>query len=194
MKTIERADGTRNLKMYAELWHAANSLQKVARLEVRGSHYTELSSLVMRAFALEAFLNHMGEGVLQLWKRKDRRSVREKLENVTSHLGLSMDPLVRPYSTVTGLIKFRNTLAHGRTTELHGSVEYDPTDVFGRQLKAEFEQFNTEENRAIVEADVAAIIESIHAAAGLGDYPWTQGFSVFSVTLVQANETSPPAH
>jgi len=175
MATKTVFQGERDVIMYAELWHAANSLLQIADEQPRGSAFVTLSSLLMRMFSLEAYLNHLGEGVLKLWTPKPHLPVREKLRLVAAALQVSVDDTVRPYSTVEGLIQFRNELAHGRTTRIEGTVDVDPNDRFSRRLFTAYEKFNTIENARFVKEDVNQIVVGLQAAAGLSAFPWIMG-------------------
>jgi hypothetical protein len=107
----------RDLHTYAELWHASECVLAAGIEHPRGSSWQFLSSIVLTAFSLEAYLNHVGPQVLSCWRSLERLSPNSKLELLCEALkvGLPGTKGERPLQTISELFRFRNTLAHGRS-------------------------------------------------------------------------------
>jgi hypothetical protein len=133
MTTTRKAIVTRDrvVHTYAELWHASECVLEVGERERIGSSFQFLSSIVLTAFTLEAFLNHVGPTVLSSWGRLERVPWRSKLDLLCELLKVQMPgENERPLQTISKLFRFRNTLAHGRTVTLAPAEKrIDPEEV-----------------------------------------------------------------
>lgn len=78
----------REVITFAYLYKTAESALEHAKEIPKGSFYQVMSSLVFSAFALEAYLNHLGEKVLPFWAEIDRIKTLAKLKVLHTHLGL----------------------------------------------------------------------------------------------------------
>jgi hypothetical protein len=107
----------RDLHTYAELWHASEDALAAGMEQPRGSSSQFLSSIVLTAFAFEAYLNHVGPQVLSCWASLERLSPHSKLHLLCETLKVSLPGTKgeRPLQTISELFTFRNTLAHGRS-------------------------------------------------------------------------------
>jgi hypothetical protein len=107
----------RDLTTYAELWHASECVLAAGIEQPRGSSWQFLSSIVLTAFAFEAYLNHVGPQVLSCWGSLERLSPNSKLYLLCETLKVRLPGATgeRPLETISELFKFRNTLAHGRS-------------------------------------------------------------------------------
>ncbi len=110
----------RDLNMYAELWHASECVLAAGIAQPRGSSWQFLSSIVLTAFAFEAYLNHVGQQLLSCWGSLERLSPTSKLHLLCETLKVSLPGTKgeRPLRTITELFKFRNTLGHGRSEKI----------------------------------------------------------------------------
>jgi hypothetical protein len=107
----------RDLTTYAELWHASECVLAAGIEQPRGSSWQFLSSIVLTAFAFEAYLDHVGPQVLSCWGSLERLSPNSKLYLLCETLKVRLPGATgeRPLETISELFKFRNTLAHGRS-------------------------------------------------------------------------------
>lgn len=114
----------RAVHTYAELWQASNFVLQVGLREPQGSARQFLSSLVLTAFAFEAYLNHIGPETLACWEEVERLPPLAKMRLLaeTLNVNLPWHPGKRPLQTVVKLIAFRNTIAHGRSSDLKYQV------------------------------------------------------------------------
>ena len=85
-----------------------------------GAAWQFLSSLVLTAFTFEAYLNHVGAGLFADWEAKDRLPVMCKFDLLCTTLNVAFTEGKgqRPLQTVHKLMRFRNTVAHGRTVDI----------------------------------------------------------------------------
>lgn len=151
--------GTRDVRTFAELSHAANILMQTAQEYQTGNLFTLLSSLLLRAFTFEAYLNH---------------------------LNFTPDKSARPYSTLSPLFRFRNLMAHGKSETINEEKEVNSQDADKYfWLLTEWETFCTFENVERAKQDITAIIIELHKQAGLGDNPFAPGEVSSCVTLNQ---------
>jgi hypothetical protein len=168
---VIKYQGDREVRTYSELHHAVNVLIDTARDHVRGTAYTAMSALVLEALMFEAYLNHLGEGRLNLWKPTDSISWWKKFKLIREKIGLEeIDVSLRPYSTVRELFKFRDQVAHGRTETI--SEEFEVEEIPLAWPQSEWENGLTLDHAVIGRDHVDAIICTIHSKAGLGDYPF----------------------
>jgi hypothetical protein len=164
--------GEREVHTFAELHHAARVLIETSQLHRRGNFYTAMSAFLLEAFTFEAYLNHLGEKHLKLWKDDERIRWKDKFKRVRRKIGLKTDGSKRPYLTLRKLFAFRNALAHGRSEIVTEEFEVDSAAPLNYWPRTEWEKYCTRENLLMVREDVSVIIGRMHKAAGLGPYPF----------------------
>lgn len=175
--------GEKESRSYFDLNHGANTLLSVSESFQKGSFYTILSSIVLRSFAFEAYLNHLGERIFELWDHEDHIKISDKYSKICDHLNLSTDFSRRPEQTITGLFKFRNDIAHAGSEVIERTKKYDPvSDKFGYIPKADWQEYCSEKNALRAKEDIEAIISGLHKSAGLGDYPFMDSVGSGSIT------------
>jgi len=110
--TQERTD-----QMYAELWHASKCVLQSGIANQKGSSWQFLSSIVLTAFAFEAYLNHVGAGLLGCLERVEPLPPIPKFDLLCEILKVTFpaDKGQRPVQTIVELQRFRNAMAHGKT-------------------------------------------------------------------------------
>src|SRR5688572_6495359 len=113
-----RVEASRTVKTYAELWHASRTLCKIATETEEGSTWTSMSSVLLTAFTLEAFFNHLGQRLFKAWEDMESLSPTQKFAVLCEHLNVSFPADARPGQTIRLLVRFRNALAHGKTEQI----------------------------------------------------------------------------
>ena len=180
--------GEREVKTFADLNHGADVLLKTAREVERGNYYTIMGSLLLSAFTFEAYLNHLGAQQLEFWDEIDSIRVMDKYGVLYKHLEIKPDFSRRPYQTLSALFKFRNAIAHGKSQILKETKEVSSSDdLHAHSPKAHWEEYCTLENAERVREDISRIVKELHAAAGLGDFPFIHGISIGSVSMKPPN-------
>jgi hypothetical protein len=111
----EKASGHAEVYTYSLLFEAAHHALNAAKPKGAPATHFCLLSLVASAFCLEAYLNELGERRLKLWSQPEKYSPRRKLDLICSKIGMTPDFEARPFSSFAWVMKFRNSVAHGRT-------------------------------------------------------------------------------
>lgn len=131
--------------------------------------YYSMTAILLSAFSLEAFLNHMGQELLPTWPtfERSRPSLQTKLSKVAGHLRLTIDFDARPFSALDPLFRFRNFLVHGRTETL--SARVPPPNLRHDRVQFPWPAWMHESNPDTARrylTDVEEIAQVIHEAAG----------------------------
>ena len=113
--------GKRTILTYDLLHSAVDMALDQAESTTEGSFYNCLFSIVMNAFCLEAYLNHIGSGRFSDWD--STLSPLDKLKRITEEVGIKIDYGKRPFQSIKLVNQFRNELAHGKTEELNFSYQ-----------------------------------------------------------------------
>jgi hypothetical protein len=160
-----------DLNTYAELWHASACVLRVGKAEPVASSWQFLSSLVLTAFAFEAYMNHVGEKVLAAnWESSEHLPPSDKLDMICAALNVTLPGTKgeRPQQTIVQLFKFRNTLAHARTETLEETKRLDAgkvDDDFGRRLSTQWQRLiHTSDFAERAREDVEAVLTRVHDA------------------------------
>ena len=132
-----------------------------------------MSSVVLAAFAYEAYLNHIGAAVFQAgWAKHERNPSYKKLKRLTKHLSVDLGkPKDRPLATVRRLVEVRNTLAHGRSETLtpdptwlpFGDPNYE-RHIHEHPLTSREKLIRTDQFAIEVRTDLADLLERLNAA------------------------------
>jgi len=125
----------------------------------------------MTAFAFEAYLNHAGAATFKCWDEVERLSPWSKFALLCEQLGVSfpMGAGGRPVQTVTKLLNFRNTMAHGRSQKLSSKDIECTTDNYQAELDerllSDWEKLvQTGTFAKLCREDVGAVIGRMHDA------------------------------
>lgn len=176
--------GEREVRTFADLNHGADVLLQFAQDEPRGSYYTIMGALLLRAFTFEAYLNHLGAQLLPFWENIDSIRVMDKYVVLCGHLNIQPKMGVRPYQTLSALFKYRNSMAHGKSVLLRETKEVSSaTEPHEHTPKADWEEYATQDNAERAKTDVSEIIKELHQAAGLGDHPFMHAVSIGTVSM-----------
>jgi hypothetical protein len=102
----------RDVRTYAELWHASKTVLKTGVREPVGLTWQFLSSIVLTAFSFEAYMNHVGPGTLKNWGHLERLSPEAKLAVICEVLGVELPGTkgTRPQQTISKLFDFEMRL------------------------------------------------------------------------------------
>ncbi|WP_462402151.1 hypothetical protein [Pseudomonas sp. Marseille-QA0332] len=185
-------NGTQTTKTFSYLFSGACRALESAEEEVEGQLYEVMNCLILQAFTVEAYLNHLIEGPedhhMNLVFKRSRPSVWEKYQAIAVALQLPTTKLVDAYPSVAELLEFRNTLAHGKTESITVSETLEGNEAPHRVTDNQFPSWmrfcDIERARDSLEV-VREFIETLHAKAGLGRYPLsTLGGGIFSFKLL----------
>ncbi len=176
-------EGDLTFHTYAYLLHASNSLFLIAKEHAPGSNHARISAVLFSAFAIEAYLNHIGNLKVENWQKLDRLNWRDKMKIIGEKVGVQVDYGKPPFQAVVLIFQFRDRLAHGRTHQEHVSYKFNYVD---RQetghldpdwLRKYWDDMSVERTLQ----NVRQIIEKIQAAAG---------FSLLDLEMVSSGSFS----
>jgi hypothetical protein len=161
----------RDVRTYSELWHASDCVLTAGQENPKGSSWQFLSSALLTAFTFEAYLNHVGPTLFTNWKHFDRLPPWAKFELLCDKLNVTFvsGSAKRPLQTVTKLLSFRNTIAHGRTEQVQAAPLKRTVENYqaalGEDVLADWEKLiRTDEFAVRARDDVKAVLTQIHAA------------------------------
>lgn len=175
--------GQREVRIFADLNHAASVMIKKGNENAQGSRYTNMAALLFSAFTFEAYLNHLGQQRIEFWSRIDSMRVMDKYACLCKNLGISPDFSKRPHQTLTALFHFRNSVAHGRTQIIKNKKAVSfKDDPWFHSPKADWEEYCTGKNAKRAKKDVEIVIVELHKLADLGDAPFVHGMTISSIS------------
>ena len=171
MKNI-RIVKERKVITYTDLWTTAEFLLKQGLEQEVGYYCMFLSSLMFRAFSLEAFLNHIGEHLFLTWGELEKSlSPNAKLSLIGEKLNLKIEYGKAPWQIVPELIGFRNKVAHGKNSLLKteqivpANEKYEK--IMYKFLMADWQEHATKSNSLKAKKQLEVLFNKIHAAANI---------------------------
>ena len=179
-KEKRRFKGTRRIYTFGVLLSASDHTLDHAQRKVEGEFYDSMSSMLSSAFALEAYLNHLGAAKFgqKEWERIERgMSTESKLRVLAKIINYNIDFGKRPFQTFMKMLKYRNTIVHARTETL----TYDEEQEYGpRERPAHpetwWEQATTLKTAERFYEDARELVRQLHEAAGLPEHQlWSAG-------------------
>jgi hypothetical protein len=175
----------RTVRTDFELWHTSWCLVEAGKETETGSAHQFRASLIFTAFALEAYLNHLGPQLLQNWiSIERRRSPQAKLKLLCRKLAIKADWSARPWLTINELFSYRNSLAHGRGEELK-EVYRDSVENYQKRFydlpRAQWEKYSSLKTAQQARDDVDVIVNLLHQKGGAKmDFPFYSGMNMAS--------------
>jgi hypothetical protein len=162
---------------YVVLHEASWSSLKQAKDAEGGRFYNCMAAMVFSAFAMEAYLNHVGPiYVAELWKKERSLGHDGRLKAIADAAKFTLDFSCRPFSTLPALFKFRDTLAHARTEHL---AQEEVVETFGETPdlpEAEWEREVSLANAQMYHDDTEQMIRTLHFQLALKDDPFFTGW------------------
>ena len=166
--------GSQKINMAAYNCAAAKFFLKLAEEQPDGEFYFSMASLVFSAFTFEAFLNSVGAKLEKCWEQHGRKPPKEKLDVITEMLGLKPNNTARPYSSLRQLLKFRNTIAHGKDEQRNIAKKFNPTWTnlqMVKSLETEWQKYCRKANARKAFDDIRLVAEEICTKAGFPKFP-----------------------
>lgn len=177
-----RLRATRKVYPYLLLWNRCRWAFEDSKEHVE-FEYLYLYSMLLCAFTLEAYLNHLGKlQCHEYWPELESKRPIEKLDEISSIIGLQLDRSRRPSQTFKEIFEFRNDIVHAKPAEVIAEIEY-PVEEF---LKADelppepptdWEKALNPDKANRFFQDTEAMIIFLHKGSGLGDKPFEGTFS-----------------
>jgi hypothetical protein len=170
----------RTVHTHSYLHSAADwALEQAERTE-EGRSYNCMSSIILSAFFIEGYLNHLGSELLPYWDEEVKRnlSVKNKLKIICHHLNFSPDYSRRPFQSFNQIFKYRNILAHAITEKISDKgTQILRDDERMKQPETWWEKRTNIQTAKRWLADTESMIIKIHEVAGVNDIP----FGVLSI-------------
>jgi len=165
----------RTVHTHSYLHSAAEwALEQAERTE-EGRAYNCMSCIILSAFFIEGYLNHLGSELLPYWDEEIKRniSVRNKLKIICHNLNFSPDYSRRPFQSFEYIFKYRNLLAHA----ISEKISDQRTQIIRDDERMKEPQTWWEKHTNIRTAkrwlvDTESMITAIHKVARKGDIPF----------------------
>ena len=161
----------------------------LAKASPDGRIYTCVSALVLSAFMIEAYLNHLGRVKRPDWDSVERKYPKtRKFLMFANEVGLTVSLSDRPYQSLATLFTYRDSMAHGRTITEEVDAEVQSGFSFSTAIPgAEWQEFATVETTEQLLIDAEAIIRELHKASGFSDDPFNSGGSgLYAISPTEA--------
>ncbi len=123
----------RHFKPHAEFYHAASVHLKHVQDRLPGNYYSLISSVMMTAFAFEAYMNYLGPRVAVGWGDFESSSTLAKYRHIAQILSLDQDWSRRPLQSLKDIFSFRNRMAHPRDEKIVEEYE-DSVDHYEKRF------------------------------------------------------------
>jgi hypothetical protein len=167
MRHSHRVEAKRTVFTFAFLSGAAYHAISDGKARREGSFFEWMTAAVFSAFALEAYLNHLGPQRFKCWEELERLSLEAKLSLILEDLGKHPSFSRRPFQTIKVLLRLRNALAHGRTELVEEeTIQHLLAGERPRYPAATWEKLCTERDAARFHEDSVAVIQQLDEWAG----------------------------
>ena len=174
---MARIRGNATTKTFVHMWIGAGHMLELAKASRYGQLYTCVSSLVLSAFMLEAYLNHLGRLKNPDWDAIERKYPKtQKFQMFAREAGLNVALNDRPYLSLVPLFDYRDSMAHGKTVteEIDAEIQIE-SSISAAIPGAEWQQFATVEKAEELLTDAVSIVRKLHAGSGYRDDPFGSG-------------------
>lgn len=166
-RRIHRVEAERAVFTFAFLSRAADHAISDGTARPEGSFFEWMTTAVFSAFALEAYLNHLGPQRFKCWEELERLSVEAKLSLVLEDLDKHPDFSQRPFQTIKVLLRLRNQLAHGKTERVEEeTVQHLFPGERPRYPEVKWETLCTKSAASRFHEDSVAVIRKLDEWAG----------------------------
>jgi hypothetical protein len=169
MKRLVHVTSKKTLPTYSRLRAVSWYALKLAHEHISGQLHHCMTAMLFSAFCLEAYLNHLGDQHIDLWKSKERTlSPYKKLQVISTALGFEPDLTVMPYQTFKSIFTLRALLVHGKTETLilEDDLILSPDENPPEPL-SEWEKFISLKSAELFVKDTKAMIIDLGSHAGI---------------------------
>jgi hypothetical protein len=173
--TDEIVSGETTTYPFSYMYKGAEQMLRQAKESGSGQFYNIISCLIYCAFTLEAYFNHLGSERNSEWNEVERKISKEKkYELFCKNIGLEIDLAKRPYKSMIDVFRYRNQMAHGKTTTdaIKEPIEGDADDLYSFAVGPDWKTYSTIENAQTVFTDIKHIILELHKASGFANDPF----------------------
>ena len=172
-KIRARHQGEKNIYVHNDLSNAAHHFKEQIESRVKagdrkGIAFDYMACLIMLAFTFEAKINFLGHKLVTDWE--ERQPFHAKLAMVLDHLKVIPDWSARPFSSISTLKDFRDSIAHGQPVEIVFDEEVVlPADEIDRKidLEGKWVGYCSHENVFNTYDDIESIWQDLITRSGL---------------------------
>ena len=164
-----RIAATRHLFTFNNLLASSYHAVDLVKGEEKSVFYKCMFSMLSAAFAVEAYLNHLGQAKFgkKDWGEIEKIKVKAKLRVLAKLIDYDVDFGKRPFQTFSDMFKYRNIVVHAGTEILPGEEqEYGPSE-YPVDPETWWEQETTPRKADRFRTDARELIEQLHKAARL---------------------------
>jgi hypothetical protein len=105
-------------RTYDELFCLTGIYLKYAQEEEKYRLYNCMIVMVFSAFALEAYINHLGEKYIHDWERYEKKKFKDKLKHVFLTTSYTTKLESKPFCYIDEIFDYRKQIVHGRTEKI----------------------------------------------------------------------------
>lgn len=163
----------KELNTFAFFNASAVRYMKTALEKKEGFAFDLMSVMIMSAFSVEAYFNHLGSKKIPNWlKLHERKPVWEKYKILRLTVGLNELSIAQAYPDVADVLNFRNSMAHGRSErhELEFFIDPELVESLDQPVGWQASVDETVVGRRLQACQ--ELIRELHEAAGLGKHPF----------------------
>lgn len=151
---------------HSTLWFSA--LRALEDGNKRGFPSDYMNAQILIAFCFEAYLNFVGENKFPFWDYVERIPKMNKLNMICNHLKIDVDFGKEPFQSIKLLWKFRDYMAHARTTTIYEEWTQSKVKPIEKELpKTDWDKRCTKKETEKTINDVETIIRLIHEKANI---------------------------
>ena len=157
--------GVQTVLTYSYLNEAAAFALEQAIDSEEGRFYNCLCSIVMSAFCLEAYVNHVGMDRIEHWD--EWAPPLDKLRRIAEDLDIKVNYGRKPFQSIKLANQFRNWMAHGRTVTLPFSYnEKSPSRGNVKRPKTKWENMCSVKKAQQLLDDLEEVVRLINDRCG----------------------------
>ena len=154
---------------YADHWRTAETLQGLADQNPNEANDLLVASIVFRAFALEAFLFHLGETLSLGSGAFENEPTIEKLKTLAKQLNVDLEMSSAGWRLLHKLLKARNQVAHAKDDELCTRIprpaNHDDPEALAA-FQSDWQRFANKGNSKEIREYLGRVMLNLWTAAG----------------------------
>lgn len=192
MKTTLHIQSTAQVNTYAHLRHSNQIVIDLIEARAKGCYYHSITSIVLSAFTMEAYCNHIGVIKVKKWEAIEFTPIVDKINFICGQFDLCVDWSSGPWQAVGEAIKLRNHMAHGESETVSVSKTIrvrDPNDDdFVTHAHPKWHDDKMEAKALRCFKGVGSAIEKMHKASGSDDILFFLGMTTKNTSIIPAVE------
>jgi hypothetical protein len=161
----------RNINTFAQFHNLTYNTLKLAMKESTGRFHYCLITMVFCSFTLEAYLNHLGEKIINDWLSIERSlNPFEKLSLISETTSTTIDMQTKPFCFMNALFDYRKDIVHGKSAKLKSKALKKEGEIPELPF-AKWEKMTNIENAKKFRKHTQEIIDSLSRQVLNEEYP-----------------------